>query len=73
MNEATMKSMDKAQADREVALNKLRWDLDRAACEFERSTGHKLTRMEIFRAGVDWHLEAWTINAVAAQDGKVFV
>ena len=67
-----MRSMDKAQADREVALNKLRWELDRAAREFETATGHKLTRLEIYRAGADWRLEAHTIASVAAQDNKVF-
>lgn len=72
MNEAIMKSVDKAQTDRDAALNKLRWEIDRAAREFERTTSHKLTRVEIFRTGADWRLEAWTINAVAAQDGKVF-
>lgn len=73
MNDTAMKPVDKAQAAREVAHNKLRWDLDRAAREFERATGHKLTRLEVYRAGADWKIEAWTVNAVAAQDGKVFV
>ena len=73
MNEsATMKSVDKAQADREAALNKLRWELDRAAREFERTTGQAIVRLEVYRKGSDWAIDVRTIHAVAAQDGKVF-
>jgi hypothetical protein len=73
MTAAMMDIENKAHTDRNAALNKLRWALDQAAREFETTTGQRIARLEIYRKGHDWMIDAHTINAVAAHDGKVFV
>jgi hypothetical protein len=73
MKEATMKSVDKVTADRDAALNDMRAVIDQAAREYERMTGQAVTRVEAYRKGADWQINVWTINAVRAVDGKVFV
>ena len=72
MNASMMKSVDKAQADREAALNDMRWKIDQAAREYEHATGMTVVRIEAYRKGHDWKLDISHINAVQALNGKIF-